>query len=495
MDEKRDAKALGIALATVPISIIGALSGSESAIASVEQTDAAGEPKQGNPAEDQPTGRLQPASNSAVPSSAAIGTATQLNYTVRSGDTVSGIAKKFQLSTNQLLQLNKLDSKSLIVPGQKLKLIANPVVPPAVAKAGASTVHVVKRGETIASIAKLHSVSITTVLSINSLSAKSIIFPGQRLTIGSVIPKKVLPSVPSEHTVQAAETLASIANLYGLSLASLLELNGLSEASLVYGGQKLKLKSSASAETANSNAAPLVSGNPANAKPVLNQVSGGLKSTDPHRPTDICQIHGFHTVKSGESVSKIAAVYGVATQAILSANSLNWTATIFIGQRLVIPGVHEIKFCPDLTPLTAEMRSNAKVIYQVGKSLGISDYGIVIALATAMQESGIRNLSYGDRDSVGLFQQRPSAHWGTVEQIRNPEYAARAFFGGKTSPTFGVARGLLDIRDWSEKSLTQAAQAVQISAYPNAYAKWEQSAWVWLDELSESFANGDSANV
>jgi LysM repeat protein len=194
-------------------------------------------------------------------------------------------------------------------------------------------------------------------------------------------------------------------------------------------------------------------------------------------------VHGYHTVQTGESVSKIAAVYGLSTQSILSANALTWSSMIYIGQKLVIPGVHEVKFCPDLTKLNAEMKSNAQIIFRVGKSLGVSDYGIVIALATAMQESSLRNLSYGDRDSVGLFQQRPSAHWGQVEQIMDPEYAARAFFGGKTSPTYGAARGLLDIKDWSNKSLTQAAQAVQISAYPNAYAKWEASAWVWLDQL------------
>jgi hypothetical protein len=168
---------------------------------------------------------------------------------------------------------------------------------------------------------------------------------------------------------------------------------------------------------------------------------------------------------------------------VLSENGLTWSAMIFIGQKLAIPGVHEIKFCPDLTKMTAEMKSNAETIYKIGRSLGVSDYGIVIALATAMQESGLRNINYGDRDSVGLFQQRPSAHWGSVAQIMNPEYSARAFFGGRTSPTYGAARGLLDINNWSAMSLTQAAQAVQISAYPNAYAKWEASAWVWLDEL------------
>jgi LysM repeat protein len=197
----------------------------------------------------------------------------------------------------------------------------------------------------------------------------------------------------------------------------------------------------------------------------------------------VCQTHGYHTVKTGESISKIAAVYGVSTQSLLSANALTWSATIFIGQKLIIPGVHEIKFCPDIAVMTDEMKSNALTIYRVAKSLNVSDYGIVIALATAMQESGLRNLTYGDRDSVGLFQQRPSAHWGSVDEILNTEYSARAFFGGNTSPTKGAARGLLDIKDWSAMSVTKAAQAVQISAYPNAYAKWEASAWVWLDQL------------
>lgn len=470
VDEKRDAKALGLALATVPISIIGSLAGGDVAMATESNKGKNNDIVDASPGENS-AGQVKAANNA----SGALSTATQLNYTVRTGDTISSIARKFQLSTNQLLQINQLDAKSFIVPGQKLKLIANAVVPAAQAKASASTVHVVKRGETIASIAKLHTISITTVLSINNLSAKSIIFPGQRLKIGSVIPKKAASVLPEEHVVQGGETLAAIASQYGITLTTLLAANGFTESSLVYGGQKLKLKTLAAAEVPVTPAVPKTS---------LIPVSGGLKSTDPHRPTDVCEVHGYHTVKTGESVSKIAAVYGVPTQAILSANSLTWSATIFIGQRLVIPGIHEIKFCPDLTPMSAEMKSNAKVIFKVGKSLGVSDYGIVVALATAMQESGIRNLSYGDRDSVGLFQQRPSAHWGTVEQILNPEYASRAFFGGKTSPTFGVARGLLDIRDWSEKSLTQAAQAVQISAYPNAYAKWEQSAWVWLDELS-----------
>lgn len=63
------------------------------------------------------------------------------------------------------------------------------------------------------------------------------------------------------------------------------------------------------------------------------------------------------------------------------------------------------------------------------------------------------------------------------------EYSIKAFFGGKTSPTKGAARGLQDIRNWETLPLLEAAQAVQISAYPTAYAKWEPSAWRWLIEL------------
>jgi hypothetical protein len=130
------------------------------------------------------------------------------------------------------------------------------------------------------------------------------------------------------------------------------------------------------------------------------------------------------------------------------------------------------------------MITNARLIIQVGRELGVPNYGIVIALATAAQESHLRNLDYGDLDSVGLFQQRPTSGWGTVSQIRDPRYSARAFFGGPNSPTPGETNGLLDIHRWQHMSLTDAAQAVQRSAFPEAYAKWEVSAWNWLFELT-----------
>ena len=116
--------------------------------------------------------------------------------------------------------------------------------------------------------------------------------------------------------------------------------------------------------------------------------------------------------------------------------------------------------------LDAEQMRNAAIIAQVGRQVGASARDIKIALITAMQESGLRNLDYGDRDSLGLFQQRPSMSWGSADQVTDPRYAARAFFlGAGTNP------GLLDLDNRRNMSMTEAAQAVQRSAYPDAYAQ------------------------
>ena len=109
--------------------------------------------------------------------------------------------------------------------------------------------------------------------------------------------------------------------------------------------------------------------------------------------------------------------------------------------------------------------ANAAVIVQVGQEMGVPERGQRIALATAMQESALRNLDVGDRDSLGLFQQRPSQGWGTPAQVRDPRYAAGKFYAA-----------LLRVRNWVELPMWQAAQAVQRSAYPTAYDKYADAA-------------------
>lgn len=132
--------------------------------------------------------------------------------------------------------------------------------------------------------------------------------------------------------------------------------------------------------------------------------------------------------------------------------------------------------------LDREQMQNAATILEVAVSLRVPPRGQAIAIATAMQESGLRNLDYGDRDSLGLFQQRPSQGWGSPSEVRDPERAARAFFGGPNSPVRNT--GLLSIKDWQDMELWEAAQAVQRSGFPTAYAKWEGLANDVVSKLS-----------
>jgi len=107
-----------------------------------------------------------------------------------------------------------------------------------------------------------------------------------------------------------------------------------------------------------------------------------------------------------------------------------------------------------------DQMAHAATIVAVGKQMNVPTRGWVIAIATAMQESGLRNLDYGDRDSLGLFQQRPSQGWGTPAQVTNPTYSATQFY-----------QHLLAVPGWQAMSLADAAQTVQRSGYPDAYAK------------------------
>ena len=118
---------------------------------------------------------------------------------------------------------------------------------------------------------------------------------------------------------------------------------------------------------------------------------------------------------------------------------------------------------------TAEQLSNAKAIVDAGKAMGLPPRAWTIAVATSLQESNLKNLGNlgerNDHDSQGLFQQRPSSGWGTVEQITNPTYSATAFY-----------KGLVDVSGWQSMPLTTVAQKVQVSAYPDHYAKHETQA-------------------
>jgi hypothetical protein len=119
--------------------------------------------------------------------------------------------------------------------------------------------------------------------------------------------------------------------------------------------------------------------------------------------------------------------------------------------------------------LSDQQLRNARAIVQAGQKMNLPPRAWVIALSTSLQESKLQNLgdlgSANDHDSLGLFQQRPASGWGTPQEINDPTYAATAFY-----------KALVQVPGWQNMAATDAAQAVQVSAFGDAYAQWEQQA-------------------
>ncbi|WP_091040705.1 hypothetical protein [Glycomyces harbinensis] len=134
----------------------------------------------------------------------------------------------------------------------------------------------------------------------------------------------------------------------------------------------------------------------------------------------------------------------------------------------------------DRTHLSAEQAANAATIAAVGQRDGMDERAVAVAFTTAMQESELINVDYGHDDSLGLFQQRPSMGWGTEEELMDPVYSSFKFYE-KLRRTDG----------WQDMTLAEAAQAVQISAYPDLYVKWEDEATA----IAAAFAGGAESGL
>ncbi|MFG3714649.1 hypothetical protein [Micromonospora sp. NPDC047730] len=190
----------------------------------------------------------------------------------------------------------------------------------------------------------------------------------------------------------------------------------------------------------------------------------------------------------------VLGIAGLAVAGGLAAGPLNHADTTPVAATPVTavavqadkPAVDKTKLIPhgvqgaqSRIDLTDEQVANVKAIIAATKKAGMDERAAVVSIATALQESKLENLGHlGDRndhDSQGLFQQRPSSGWGTVEQITDPEYSTTAFL-----------KGLKQVDGWQDMPLTEAAQTVQVSAYPDHYAQWEQQA---ADLVAEHWNN------
>ncbi|MDT0157545.1 LysM peptidoglycan-binding domain-containing protein [Microbacterium sp. ARD32] len=317
----------------------------------------------------------------------------------------------------------------------------------------------VRQGDTVSAIAIRYGLRPADVLAWNGLGWRSVIRPGQTLRLTppatpAAAPAASEPSGAKTHTVAAGDTVYAIARRYGTTVAAIVAANRLGRSAIIYPGQRLALSAAPAAAPASATAKPATAASaPASAKPKT------------------------HTVARGDTLFGIARKYGTTVAALLRTNGLGSGSIIYPGQSLLL-GPAQLS-----ANLDATQRANALHIIRIGRELGVPDRGIAIALATAMVESSMRNLDHGDRDSLGLFQQRPSQGWGTAEQIRDADRSIRVFYGGRHDPNGSTSRGLLDLADWQNRVFTDAAQAVQISAYPDRYGQWEQQAHRWVATL------------
>ena len=233
-------------------------------------------------------------------------------YTVKAGDTLYGISRKFGMSLSQLVSANGISTSSVIQPGQTLRVVGGE---------SASTVVITNTASTRTS--GRSGMSLNTLLSINGLSQSSVIFPGQSLTVGQsdgrtvsagYTPSKTTASSTSTsgtYTVQAGDTLYSIARRSGMSLNTLLSINGLSQSSVIRPGQTLSVSGNASQATATQ---------------VSYQSAGSTSG------------NGTYTVKAGDTLYRIAYNHGISLTTLLSINGLSETSTIRPGQQLVVSG-------------------------------------------------------------------------------------------------------------------------------------------------------------
>lgn len=246
----------------------------------------------------------------------------------------------------------------------------------------------------------------------------------------------------------AGESIADVAARYGLSTASLLAFNGLSWRTPIEAGTTLLVRAAARSTHA----------------PVQAPVPAPVPDA-PH-----------HVVMVGDTVQSVADAHGCAPAAILLANGLSRGTALAPGRRLVIPTVQRAATGPVL-PLTDELRENVRTIVGAGRSAGVADDGLVIALTAAIEDA--------DLATGGLFGRRLGQGLATPRDVADPALAAQAFFGGPSSPLRQAVRGLLDVPGWQLMSVPEAASAVQ-GGPADDYARWERCARAWLAELDRA---------
>ena len=313
-------------------------------------------------------------------------TAANGYYTVKAGDTLYGISRKFGMSLSQLVSVNGISASSLIVPGQTLR-VAGGATTSTVVKTNVTSSrtsggnYLVQPGDTLYSIARRSGMSLNSLLTLNGLSQSSVIYPGQSLTISqsdsrvatksSYTAKPLASGVSTSgtYTVQAGDTLYGIARRSGISLNTLLSLNGLSQSSVIHPGQTLKLSGASNATVAS---------------------SASYKSTESSASTS-----GTYTVKAGDTLYGIARRSGMNLNTLLSLNGLSQSSVIHPGQTLKLSGASNATVASPVSYKSTASSASTSGTYTVkaGDTLYRIAYNHGISLTTLLSINGLSETS------------------------------------------------------------------------------------------------------
>ncbi|MDC2845247.1 LysM peptidoglycan-binding domain-containing protein [Limosilactobacillus mucosae] len=242
-------------------------------------------------------------------------------YTVQSGDTLSGIALKFSTTSSKLAQLNSISNPNLIYVGQKLLVSQSSTSSSnssnqsnssssSTTTDSAAASYTVKSGDTLSTIASQHNTTVNQIVSLNQLSNPNLIYVGQVLKLknnqttnsSSATSSSTAATTAGTYTVKAGDTLSAIASRYSTSSSTLASLNSLSNPNLIYVGQVLKVS------------------------------AGATNSSSTSSASNTATTASSYTVKSGDTLSAIAAKYSTTYQALASANSISNPNDIYVGQ-------------------------------------------------------------------------------------------------------------------------------------------------------------------
>lgn len=268
----------------------------------------------------------------------------------------------------------------------------------------ASGTYTVRPGDTLSGIAARHGISLAAIFAANNMNMHTIIYPGQVIRVGPVAatpaasPAPAAPPAPAAKApasviVKAGDTLSAIAARNGVSLATVLAANNLQMRSIIYPGQKILL--------ATATAAPAPVAKPAPAAPTT--IAPAASGTT-------------HIVKAGDTLSKIAATYGVSLSSVLSGNGMTLKTIIYPGQKIIIGAAAPAAPAPAAAPapVASASPSSAQLKTMVADTARRMGVDPSLALAFAMQESGFRQNVTSSAGAIGTMQVMPtSGEWAS----------------------------------------------------------------------------------